>query len=240
MNDLGVDRARLAADAPHVRAARWEATLWPAEHAGRPLLVKDVRHAHPLYRFTVGRWLLAREARVYARMRELPFVPHCHGWLDRDGLILERLDAVTLTRYPEQALLPGFFDQLAAQVAMLHERFIAHLDLRHRSNILVTRLGEPRIVDFATAICLGEHPLRRRLLWPLLAAADRSGVTKWRMRYFPDHVPEGDRRAYARLQRWRWLWPWKLLFDYCKGRGWRGGIAGGKRGGAAQAKAREG
>src|SRR5690606_16856590 len=127
MNDLGVDRARLAADAPHVRAARWEATLWPAEHAGRPLLVKDVRHAHPLYRFTVGRWLLAGEARVYARMRELPFVPHCHGWLDRDGLILERLDAVTLTRYPEQALLPGFFDQLAAQVAMLHERFIAHL-----------------------------------------------------------------------------------------------------------------
>lgn len=213
MNDLGVERAHLQHAWPgRAKVARWEPTLWNVNHAGRALVIKDIRHSNPLYRFTLGRWLLGREARAYRALQEFPFVPHCHGWLDRDSIVLQRLDATSLTKYPIAKLRPALFDALADQIAALHRRHIAHLDLRHRSNILVTEDGEPRLIDFASTMCLEQSPVRRKLFWPLFAAIDRSGLIKWRLRYFPDQVSEEDRRWYQRMRRWQWLWPWKRLW----------------------------
>ena len=49
----------------------------------------------------------------------------------------------------------------------MHRRGVAHLDLRHRSNVLVGENGDPILIDFGSAITF--HPgglLGRWLLQP--------------------------------------------------------------------------
>ncbi|MCC6672689.1 MAG: hypothetical protein IT458_16615 [Planctomycetes bacterium] len=208
MNELGLSRAAaeaLIGTAP--AAVPWKPTLWPIVVGDREFIVKDVRRCRWIYRYTVGRWLLRREARIYAATRGLPFVPVCYGRLDRDALIFERLRATPLSSFPEVHLRAEFFERLAAALDQLHARSIAHMDLRHRSNIMVTAEGEPRLIDFESSFDLGRRPLLRRIFWRLLRAVDRAGLIKWRLRYFPDHVSSEDRDWFARFERWRRFWP---------------------------------
>jgi serine/threonine protein kinase len=62
----------------------------------------------------------------------------------------------------------------------MHARGVAHLDLRHRSNVLLTADGTPVLIDFGSAVCLRPGGLAARLLLPLLARIDRGALGKWR------------------------------------------------------------
>lgn len=79
----------------------------------------------------------------------------------------------------------GFVDRLAGAIADMHARGVAHLDLRHRTNVLVDDAGEPVLIDFASAICFRPGGLGARLVLPLLAAVDRGALRKWRERLVP-------------------------------------------------------
>jgi hypothetical protein len=207
MNDLGLTRARAVAACrlwPQTR--RFKACIWRAEVEGRRFLVKDYRHTHWLYRFTLARLEQRRELRAYRRLAGLPFVVRCHGRLDPDALVFEAVDARTLTAVPSEDLQPVLFQQLRAAVAAMHDRGILHNDLRHRTNILVTARGELRLVDFAGSLDVGQGGLRRWLFgW--LGFLDRSAAIKWWLRYFPDQVPAGERKWYRGYLRVRQLWP---------------------------------
>ena len=67
---------------------------------------------------------------------------------------------------------PAFFEELESLVGKMHERGVAHLDIRAAKNILVTDLGEPFILDFQSHVSLGRLP---RFLRNLLVDVDRSG-----------------------------------------------------------------
>ena len=64
----------------------------------------------------------------------------------------------------------------------MHERGVAHLDLRHRSNILAGEDGHPVLLDFASAICFRRGGWGARLLLPWLARIDRGALAKWEAR----------------------------------------------------------
>jgi len=205
---------------------RWKPLLWSVTQDGQELLIKDLRYCSFLYRFVVGRLLLRNEGRIYRRAAGLPFVPKCFGWLDGDALILEKVDAVSLGEYPSPrrraqnpdaagmpALHEQFFDRLTDCVSHLHQRGVVHMDLRHRSNIMVTPDGHPVLIDFETAIYLGTNRISRRLLMPLFARADYSAVMKFRLRYFPQQVSPENRRRYERMTRVRRiLWPFGRIW----------------------------
>jgi hypothetical protein len=59
---------------------------------------------------------------------------------------------------------------------------VVHLDLRHRSNVLLGDDGHPVLLDFATALHLRPERLAGRLLLPVLRRFDRGAVDKWRDR----------------------------------------------------------
>jgi serine/threonine protein kinase len=79
----------------------------------------------------------------------------------------------------------GFVAALDAAVREMHRRGVAHLDLRHRTNILMDEAGCPVLIDFASAVCFRPNGLGARWLLPLFAWVDRRAVRKWAERLMP-------------------------------------------------------
>jgi len=151
----------------------------------RRLVVKDFAGRGWLVRATLGRWITAREARAWRALAGHPAVPAFVTRLDALAFAVEyrpgeRLSGRLLARLPAE-----FGNRLAAALAEMHRRGVVHLDLRHRSNVLVGEGGEPILIDFGSAFCFRPGGLAARLLLPLLARLDLLALAKWRSRLAP-------------------------------------------------------
>jgi predicted Ser/Thr protein kinase len=201
---------RLSGDMPTVPLS-WKPSIWTLTADDWPAVVKDVRRTTPLFRYTLGRMSIRREERIYKRLDGMPFVPRYLGRLDKDAIILERIEARPIQEFRRTDIDAHFFDELSECVAELHNRGVVHMDLRHRSNLLVGQDGRPKIIDFEAALYFGTNFLARWLLVPLLAPVDRSAVTKYRIRYAQQLT-----RPEARKHRWfglmRKLWPFGRIW----------------------------
>jgi len=204
-NELSITRADANAGRRSDSAARrWRSSVWTTEVRGRQLVVKDYVDTCWLYRWTLARLELARERLAYAALAGSTFVPRCYGQLDRHALLLEYVDARTMTEVGTDTR-PATLERLHHAVAEIHARGVLHNDLRHRSNILVTPAGDVRLIDFASALDVRRG--WRRWFGSWLVFLDRSAVIKWWLRYDPDSVPASELRWYRRYLRLRWLWP---------------------------------
>ncbi|MFP4056955.1 MAG: hypothetical protein ACLF0G_08805 [Candidatus Brocadiia bacterium] len=199
-------------------------------HGGRRLVVKDFRYAPWLLRHTYGRWLVSREARVYARLDGVPGVPAFHGRLDPFAFAVTHIEGQTLKALPRRDIPAAAFDRLEEVIRRIHDAGVVHLDAHQKTNVLLDPRGQPYLVDFATALCLGTGPVGR-LLVRLLGRADRLGVFKLKARYCPDALREGEAKRLRRGRRLGWLWPPSAL---------RRLIRWVKRGPAARTQGREG
>lgn len=162
---------------------------------GGLLVLKDFRPRAAWLRFTLGRFLIWRELRAYRVLQGHPAVPRLLGRLDAYALVLEYRPGRRMERGLRRSVSPGFVDALEKAVRGMHERGVAHLDLRHRSNVLVDEHGAPVLLDFASALCFRPGSLAARLVLPFLADVDLRAVAKWRDRLRPK---SGDRASEAR------------------------------------------
>jgi len=148
----------------------------------RSLVVKDYSPRPWWVRSTLGRWLIAREARAYARLAGAPGVPRLLGQLDGLALVIEYRPGERLSRELAARLPVGFMAELERRVAAMHDRGVVHLDLRHRGNVLAGEDGNPVLLDFASAIRLSPAHAPARWLLAALARIDRRALDKWRAR----------------------------------------------------------
>jgi hypothetical protein len=149
--------------------------------AGR-VVVKDFAPRGRLVRACLGPWLNRREMRAYRALAGCASVPRLLGPIDRLAFAVEYRPGQPLSRRVHGRTPPGFADALEQAVRALHRRGVAHLDLRHRSNVLLGEDGRPVLLDFASALCLRPGGLGARWLLPLLARLDLRAVEKWRAR----------------------------------------------------------
>lgn len=156
-----------------------------------PVVVKDFAPRGWLVRRGLGPWLTSREIRAYRRLAGHPRVPRLLGRVDALAFAVEYRPGQRMSRRLAGALPAGFADRLAAAVREMHARGVVHLDLRHRSNVLVDAQGEPVLIDFASAIRVPTRGPFARLARAVLGRFDRVAVEKWRQRVEPDAV-EGD------------------------------------------------
>lgn len=210
--------SRLLARAPStlLHRGRWAN---PAVHLvtdpdGRQWVLKTYRDSPWWFRHTIGRWLTAREARSLARLAGLPGIPGACSRLSGHGLLMSYVPGRSLRelgRQPAPALGKGFFLALEELVRRMHERGVAHLDLRHAGNVLVGEDGSPVLLDFQSSAQLRWKP---RAVQGLMRMIDHSGVLKWWSRLSPDTLDE-ERRAllarHARLRRFWWFRGYRLL-----------------------------
>jgi hypothetical protein len=192
--ESGLTRAGLAAGSPELlnRGNRRNPDVMLAAHAGERLVVKDFAPRGPWVRALLGPWIAAREARAYQQLDGHPAVPRFRGWVDRLAFAVEYRPGVRLSRSRAATLPADFLPRLEAAVAEMHARGVAHLDLRHRSNVLVGEDGGPVLIDFGSAICFRRGGAGARLLLPLLARIDRGALAKWRRKLAaPGAQPSG-------------------------------------------------
>jgi len=152
------------------------------EVAGHEVVVKDFAARSGWLRASFARWITAREVRAYRRLAGLPLVPRFIGSLDGLAFVLEYRPGRILTRSLAGSLPRGFVSELEAGIEAMHARGVAHLDLRHRSNILADAEGHPVLLDFASAVCLQPAGRISGALLRQLARFDLLALEKWRLR----------------------------------------------------------
>ncbi len=162
------------------------------EVEGERAIVKDYRPRGPAVRSLLGRWLLRREIRAYRALEGLPAVPRLLGVIDPLAILVEYRPGVRMSRRLAPLLRPEFVGELEAAVRALHARGVVHLDLRHRSNVMVDADGHPVLVDFASALTFRPGGIAARFLLPWLAAIDLRAHDKWRVRLGPQSARDGS------------------------------------------------
>jgi predicted Ser/Thr protein kinase len=189
--ESGLTRAGLAAASRELlnRGNRRNPDVLLAEHAGERVVVKDFAPRGPWVRAWLGPWIAAREARAYQALDGHPAVPRFRGWIDRLAFAVEYRPGRRLSRHLAETLPADFLPRLEEAVAAMHARGVAHLDLRHRSNVLVAEDGSPVLIDFGSAVCFPPGGAGARWLLPLLARVDRGALAKWRRKLGPGAQP---------------------------------------------------
>jgi len=160
-----------------------------------PQVVKDYGGRASRLRRAWGRWICAREQAVYkameARLGPSPWRPRLIGPSGAHAFLLSYRPGRPLSRALAAEVPADFVDALEGAVSELHAGGIVHLDLSHRSNVLVDDSGGPVLLDFASALTAPPGGLRHRLLLFAFAGLDRRALRKWRRKL--GH----DRRARA-------------------------------------------
>ena len=157
----------------------------------------------------LGRALAARERGFMERLRGVPGVPPGLGAIRVAGAVAP--NAVARTFVPGHALGAdervddAFFPSLAATLAEVHRRGVAHVDLHKRENILVDEAGRPQLIDFQISWGLPRNRWAAACLRPLLAIlqqCDDYHLLKHRLWRRPDQLPNVE----ADLDRLRPFW----------------------------------
>ena len=170
---------------------------------GESWVVKDFRHCPPGVRHTWGICMAGRELSALRRLSGIPGFPQDAFRLDRYAIAYRFVPGNEIGQGDPDLLTPGFFESLESLVERMHERDIAHLDIRTGGNVLVTEEASPLILDFQSHVRLGGLPgfLRR-----ILVAVDLAGVYKhWSIRA-PGSMGEEREEHLRRMNTWRRYW----------------------------------
>lgn len=174
--------------------------LWLLEEDGVRVVVKDYSTNGFLFRNTIGRFLVWRECKAYRRLQGLDGVPAFYGTLEGLALIVEALPGQNVEGLEHETRLPEkFFQDLRALVEEIHQRGLAHCDLKRAPNTLLGPDGKPYIVDWSAAILEREcrfFPLS--YIYRLFLQDDFNGIIKLQLRHRPWDVHPDEKRQYLR------------------------------------------
>ena len=159
------------------------------------------------------RWLrlksLRREHRIYQQLAGVVGFPHCYGLFHDRYLVLQYI-AGSDFRHADLPDRGAFFEQLLNSIQAMHERSIAHGDLKRKDNLRVDTAGRPVIIDLGTAVCRRQdHGMISRKLFDFVRQTDLNAWIKLKYGRYTD-IPSDDARLLHRswveqaLSRW---WP---------------------------------
>jgi len=175
--------------------------LLSSADGGKYVLKDFSRKALPV-RVGWGRLVLGREAAAYQALAGVAGIPGLVSRPSADSLVMEWVDGKPLPRRKQSHILgDGFFTKLERLVHEMHERGIAHGDLRRR-NILVNADGEPRILDFETCI-RRDAGFPQAQFFATVCRIDLITITKIKAKYYPHALSEEEQRRLASA-------PWHL------------------------------
>ena len=176
-------------------------TLWAVEENGSRAVVKDFSRNGFLFRNVIGRFLIWRENKAYRRLRGLEGVPRFYNVIDGLAIVVEEISGGNIEGLErENPLEETFFHDLRRLVERVHDRGLAHCDLKRAPNVLIGENGKPYIVDWSASVSKSEFrffPLNN--IYKRFLTDDFNAITKIKLTHIPDSVsPEEKRRYYYR------------------------------------------
>ncbi len=190
--------------------------IWIVEEGGKKAVVKDFSRQGWFYRNVVGRMLIWRERKAYEMLQGIQGVPSLYRVIPGQALIIEAIGGQDLRNFEEELismaqdgaeasaieekrklLSSDFFVKLKKIVDEIHERGLAHCDLKRTPNIMIAKDGNPYIVDWAAFMTKGEariFPLN--MLYKLFLQDDYLSITKLKVNNRPDLATKEEHQAY--------------------------------------------
>lgn len=162
------------------RGSRRNPDVLLVRRGGDAWVVKDFAPRGPWVRRWLGPRIHAREMRALRALEGHPAVPRLRGVVDALAFAVEYRPGRRMSRKLRGRVPPDFVARLEEAVAEMHRRGVVHLDLRHRSNVMVDAAGRPVLIDFGSAVTFRPGRPAARWLLPWLARLDRAAVGKWR------------------------------------------------------------
>lgn len=188
---------------------KWaNANVYRFSKSGRILVRKGFCLRSFLVRWSIGVFLTRREAAVLRKLSGEPGIPdeikqccaYCLRYRYMDG---ETLGSVS---NQNKKLPQSYFLEAEKLLAKMHQRRIAHLDLRRGDNWIVRADGKPGIIDFQSAILI---PLLPEKLQQKLYDIDYSGLYKFWVRLCDKPLDPERQALLDRVNRTRKLWIFK-------------------------------
>lgn len=153
---------RLQHNLPQPLATSNQGVIYPFTVYGHALVAKTLP---PFSRLNaVHRRALQREYQAYQCLQGLRGFARCYGLFERFWLVLERIDGMP---FREAGLKPDdpFFNRLLENIQAMHERGVAHGDMKRKANLMVDTRVQPVLLDFGAALIRkpGFAPINHRL-----------------------------------------------------------------------------
>jgi len=157
---------------------------------GTECVVKDHLGCDRWFARLLGPLLSRREAEALRRLHGLEGVPRLLRVLDRRAFAMSRLDGEPYRgRRLSVEEWRRFFDAMHDLVGAMHERGVAHCDLRSPDNTLITGQGMPAVVDFVASYTRGSRMKPwSGWLFAKLCAVDVSAIEKQKRTVCPELV----------------------------------------------------
>jgi serine/threonine protein kinase len=182
------------------KSSRTRPVIWILEENGIRAIVKDFSLNGFVFKNTIGRFLVWREKKAYGKLKGLRGVPAFFRGVAGLALVMEAIPGKSIESTETLAELPEtFFDELRDLVEKIHQRGVAHCDLKRAPNIMLGHDGRPYIIDWAASISkteFGLFPLTR--IYNKFIQDDLKAIVKIRLRHSPESVSPAEKRYYLR------------------------------------------
>ncbi|MCD6292642.1 MAG: hypothetical protein J7M09_04190 [Deltaproteobacteria bacterium] len=177
------------------------------EHKEQSLVAKDFREKAWIARYLWGPLNIGYEKFLLNKLSGVARIPQVIGLEDYNCLLISRIDGDEIKKC-SHLMASDFFDQLLNIADEIHARGVLHLDLGHKSNIMVDHDGNPAIIDFNVSLYLPPNPFFRPLIC-LLAKIDRYSILRLKVKFRPQDASPSEKRGVERFLALRKLW----IFD---------------------------
>lgn len=156
-----------------------------------------------------GEILINNEFCILQKLKGIKGIPHPIAKTS-DGFMVEYIRSKFLNKFQEGEIPYEIIQKLETLISQIHNRYVVHLDLAQRKNILITDDYTPYIIDFANALYLRPNVLFSQKLFDYLCLIDKGSLLKFKNRYFPDKMTPDDKRFLKRfwaIRKWWFLNP---------------------------------
>ncbi len=156
--------------------------------------------------------LLRHEYRIYQKLHGVPAVPKCYGMANNEFLVIEYIEGHTIRQNrPDSDSI--FYQQLFDAIQIMHQKGVAHFDLKRKENLLVTTDNKPIMIDFGVSIYYkgGWHWLNG-FLFRLACQFDMNAWVRHKCNRQYDKLSDEDRQYYRKTMIEKVSWKIKRFY----------------------------
>ena len=161
---------------------------------GYKSVLKDQSGADRLFAAILGPLLNWRECKALKKLADVKCIPNLLARPSARSFLMSYHPSEQITRLQNiQPDWPDFFVKLNTAIEQVHLAGVAHNDLRNPTNTLITKQGEPILVDLVAAFSRGQDwNLPNQWIFQKFCQVDKSAITKMKARLAPDLINEDD------------------------------------------------
>jgi predicted Ser/Thr protein kinase len=180
-------------------------TIKLVDYQGKRVIWKDYSSKPFWVKMTWGEVLINNEFAILQRFKGIKGVPKVLT-KTQHGFLTEYIQGSFLHKFSSTDLPYEIIPKLQGLISEIHNRSVVHLDLAQRKNILIGDDLTPYIIDFANALYIRQKAIIWRELFNYLCLIDKGSLLKFKNRYFPDKMTEGDKKFLRRFWAIRRFW----------------------------------